>query len=294
MILSSALSASLTDVLNTYTGQSAEVLVKSAVRGGSINTCFRIEYAGRYYFIKINTAGAYPGMFAAEAESLRIIGGMGAIDVPIVIGNGIAGNEQFLVLAWVETSAPQKHNLEDLGRRLAALHKNTSQKYGFSFNNYMGSLSQSNNYHDTAAGFFIAERIKPQIDIAVRRNLLTEELKMKTRALFDRLHALIPEEPPAFIHGDLWSGNYMISDKGQPVLIDPAISYFHREADISMTALFGGFGSFFYEAYNEYYPLSKGWEERQELWNLYPLLIHLNLFGMSYYPEVKAAVLKYL
>jgi fructosamine-3-kinase len=144
----------------------------------------------------------------------------------------------------------------------------------------MGSLPQSNKKHTTWNEFFVEERLKKQVSLA------GDYFSFSDHAAFDRLYkrldALLPVEPPALLHGDLWGGNYMISPAGKACLIDPAVYYGHREVDISMTTLFGGFDEHFYFSYEEEYPLEKGWRERLDIFKLYPLLIHLNLFGSGY------------
>ena len=174
------------------------------------------------------------------------------------------------------------------------MHRNSAEQFGLDHDNYMGSLVQSNRGHGTWTEFFIQERLVPQVAIAKNHGLINAILLDQFETLYTMLDQLCPQEKPALIHGDLWSGNYMIDRMQQPVLIDPAIAYSNREADLAMTTLFGGFQNSFYEAYNEAYPLQNDWQNRLDLWNLYPLLIHLNLFGLSYLSQIKQILKRYL
>jgi fructosamine-3-kinase len=174
------------------------------------------------------------------------------------------------------------------------MHNNSAAYFGFEGNNYMGSLTQSNKKHDTWSSFFVEERLQPMVKIAFDKRLLNKVDVQNFDRLYSKLHKLFKEEPSSLIHGDLWGGNYLISTDEKPYLIDPAVSYGNREFDIAMTTLFGGFSESFYAAYNESFPLNKGWNERIELWNLYPLLLHLNLFGAGYLEQVREGVEAYI
>jgi len=168
---------------------------------------------------------------------------------------------------------------------LATLHKTTQEDYGLDNNNYMGSLEQVNHKKKSLIDFFIECRLIPQIEMA--GNKLSKSDHEMFEALYKRLPSILIDEQPALVHGDLWSGNFMIGNKGQPVLIDPAVAYSSREVDIAMSRLFGGFDSVFYSSYEETYPTAPGLEERIDIYNLYPLLVHVNLFGGGYYQQVK-------
>jgi len=174
------------------------------------------------------------------------------------------------------------------------MHKNTAGHFGLDRDNYMGSLPQSNKMHERWSDFFIEERLQPMVQMAADNKLLTGNDVTSFERVYKNLEGLFTEEDPSLIHGDLWRGNYLIDQSEKPYLIDPAVSYGHREFDIAMTTLFGGFSDGFYNAYNETFPLAKGWEGRVDLWNLYPLLVHLNLFGSGYLGEVRGCLRRYL
>lgn len=265
-----------------------------SVSGGSINSCYKLQAGNSFFFLKVNSAEKFSGMFLAEAEGLRRMRETQTVAVPQVIATGAAGNEQFLLMDWVEPARGRVVDLQELGRQLALMHKNKAAQFGLDHNNFMGALPQTNRLRPTWAKFFIEQRLEPQIQLALQNRQLERSMYNSFQKLFSRLGDMTPVEKPALVHGDLWSGNFMMAADGKPILIDPAISYSLREVDIAMSRLFGGFSPDFYEAYNEIYPLQPGWEERIDLWNLYPLLIHVNLFGGSYLSELKSCLARYI
>ncbi len=294
MPLSKAFIEHLQAVLSAAKGTVVEIKDAKPVSGGDISSAFRLTTNHERYFIKVNSQSAYPLMFERESEGLAAIRKTQTVAVPQETAHGTFEDDAFLILAWVEAGSKSSGSLTALGQQLAVMHQCTAPNYGFDHDNYMGSLQQSNTRHDTWSDFFINERLQPMVQTAISRNLLT----IQQAGLFERLYARLPqlfaEEQPALLHGDLWGGNYLIDTEGKPYLIDPAVSYGHREFDIAMTTLFGGFSAGFYSAYNEAYPLTTGWQQRTALWNLYPLLLHLNLFGRSYLPQVIDSVKMYL
>ena len=265
-----------------------------AVNGGSINDAWCISAGAGKYFVKINNSNRFPGMFQAEANGLRLINVTSAIAVPDVILEGTAGEHSFLVLDWIDARRPTTKAFEVLGRSLAKMHKNTAGYFGLDHDNYMGSLRQSNKMHQRWSDFFIEERLHPMVHMATDKKLLTSNDAASFERLYKNLAGLFTEEEPSLIHGDLWGGNYLVDTNEKPYLIDPAVSYGNREFDIAMTTLFGGFSDDFYRAYKEAFPLAKGWEGRVDLWNLYPLLVHLNLFGSGYLGQVRDCLRRYL
>lgn len=285
---------SISQLLNESGKENKTLSIKGPVGGGSVNLCYRLTDGTTDFFLKVNDAQRYPQMFLTEARGLSEMNQAGVIRVPQVLSEGEADHWQYLLLEWISPGADNDNSQASLGARLAALHRVSSDSFGLHFDNYMGSLPQSNRLHASWVDFFREERIKPQLKLAKIKNLLDKDLLLKFDRLFNRLEKLAPTEKPALIHGDLWSGNYIISREGHPVLIDPAIVFGHREVDMAMTTVFGGFRPSFYEAYQEVYPLSEGWKERLDLWNIYPLLIHLNLFGPAYLHDLVRAVTRYL
>ncbi|EHQ24410.1 fructosamine kinase family protein [Mucilaginibacter paludis] len=270
------------------------IINTSPMSGGSINQVYSLQTAQKKYVVKVNSKSKFPQMFACEATGLKTIAATATIAIPNVLFFDDAGEESFLVLEWIESKRPSQSSFNHLGQQLAAMHTHSAEAFGFDGDNYMGSLKQSNIKHDTWAAFYTGERLMPMVKIAVDNCLLSNRDEQFFEKLYARLPGLFEEEKPSLIHGDLWSGNYIIANDDAPYLIDPAVSYGHREFDIAMTTLFGGFGRQFYRSYHESFPLAKGWEQRLDLWNLYPLLLHLNLFGAGYLGQVRDGLAGYV
>lgn len=281
-------------VLHQNLGDKNSIIVAQAVSGGSINEVFRLQTEAGNYVLKVNDAGKFPNMFALEAEGLAAIRKTKTIAVPYVIGIGNAANQSFLLLEYIETGRKTTASMQQLGLQLAQMHQNSASNFGFEKDNYMGSLPQSNRKHDTWKSFFVEERLKLMVKLAFDASFIDPKLVSDFEKLYQKLGEFFEEEKPALIHGDLWSGNYLIGSNGKPYLIDPAVSYGFREFDLAMTQLFGGFSAAFYQAYEEEFPLQKGWQQRVDLWNLYPLLLHLNLFGTGYLGKVKVALNRFI
>ena len=265
-----------------------------AVSGGSINRAYGLQTSSGKFFIKINDGIRYPGLFEAESNGLKLIGQTRTVAVPEVLLTGSVNSEIFLLLNWIDPILPTKKTSTLLGNQLARMHQCSSRYFGLNKDNYMGSLTQSNNKHTTWSAFYAEERLQPMVKIAAEKQLIDAQDTTAFDLLCKNLPNLFDEEPSSLLHGDLWGGNYLISADNEPYLIDPAVSYGNREFDLAMTTLFGGFSTDFYEAYNETFPLQKGWRKRTDLWNLYPLLLHLNLFGVGYLQQVRQCLKKYV
>lgn len=260
------------------------------VAGGDINQAFAVTLAdGRRVFVKTNPRSP-EGMFAAEATGLAWLAEARAIRVPAVIAIG-DGSPPFLALEWAEPGSPASDFDDSLGRSLAALHRAGAPGFGLDRPNFIGRLPQDNTPCPTWPEFYRRRRLEPQIALAESHGLVSSALRRE----FDRLLGRLPHlggnpEPPARLHGDLWGGNLHVASDGAPMLIDPAVYGGHREMDLAMMKLFGGFGLGVFEAYDEEYPVAPRWEERVPLWQLYPLLVHVNLFGAAYLPQVERAL----
>ena len=264
------------------------------VSGGSINIAYELQTTSGKYFLKVNHKALYPGMFEAEAKGLALLTQTNTVKVPVIVLQGSAGNESFLLLEWVDAKRGSVQATQALGGQLALIHGNTAEEFGLDGDNYIGSLLQSNRKHGKWSDFFIQERLQPMVSLAIDKRLLEYADAGYFEKLYAKLPELFEEDAPALLHGDLWSGNYLTTPTGDPYLIDPAVYYGHREVDMAMTTLFGGFSDEFYTDYNEAFPLAKGWQQRTDLWNLYPLLVHLNLFGAGYLSKVRDALNSYL
>ncbi len=260
------------------------------VAGGDINAAFRADLAdGRRIFVKTNAAAPL-GMFGAEARGLAWLAQPGVMRVPEQLGCVDApGGPRWLALEWIEPGRPGPDFEEHLGRALARLHATGADSFGFEHDNFIGSLPQSNQSCATWSEFYAERRLRPQLARAV--GLLPRDLVARIEHLIDRLPEYAgPPEPPARLHGDLWSGNILCDVAGQPCLIDPAVYGGHREVDLAMLQLFGNPGPRFFAAYDEGFPLAEDWRHRIPLYQLYPLLVHVNLFGRSYVSRLAATM----
>lgn len=272
----------LSSYFEKYQSSGFQILSSSPLGGGSINEVHLLKTTNGNFCLKYNLRDSFPKMFEAEAKGLELLSKAQTIRVPRIVFHENLTDYSFLLLEYINSISRIKGFWQDFGSSLALLHRNKSELFGLDYNNYMGSLSQNNCYHSEWVDFFIEERLDKQVGLAMRRGLLDKSEEKLFEKLYPRLYEILPEEPPSLIHGDLWSGNYIVSDEGKACLIDPAVYYGNREIDLAMSTLFGGFTPEFYTSYDKEYPLEPGWKERLDLYNLYPLLIHLNLFGSSY------------
>ncbi len=263
------------------------------VSGGSINRCYRLNTSLGVFFLKLNQAAAYPFMFEREAEGLIALKEAAAIKIPEVLGYGTSGSSQFLLLEYIDRGEKTASFWNTFGKQMACLHQNKGVSFGWNTTNYIGSLAQPNGQEKTWTEFFILHRLEPQLEIAISGKKLNASHGKSVEKVYKRLEEFFPLEEPSLLHGDFWNGNYMTGPQGDPVLFDPAAYYGHREMDLAMSLLFGGFDPDFYLGYEEEYPLEKGWKHRVPVANLYPLLVHVNLFGGSYVQEVEAVLKKF-
>lgn len=265
------------------------IRAQNAIGGGCINNALKLKTNVGNYFLKWNDASLFPGMFDSEAKGLNLLRDSNSVYVPEVISSNESGEQSFLMLEYIDSGGMSVNYWEDFGRQLSTLHRVSADAFGLDHDNYIGSLKQSNQEHSTWRDFFINERILPQLELANLESGLTQ----KFENLFEKLDDLFPNEAPALLHGDLWSGNYMVSENGDPVIMDAAVYYGHREMDLAMSKLFGGFDTRFYTSYNEAFHLERGWELRLDICNLYPLLVHVNLFGGSYLSQIESIMRRF-
>jgi Fructosamine-3-kinase len=265
----------------------------SPVGGGSINQAYKLSTGARRYFCKVNSRSTYPSLFAYEKQGLQLLAQHGVIRVPKVLWITEAGDHQVLVIEWIEQGLKTAGFWKNFGRQVAALHHRQAERFGLHTDNYMGSLPQTNTWHTDWSAFFIHQRLQPQIKLALQQKLLEPSHVQAFERLYKKIPEIFPTEPPCLLHGDLWSGNFLCDDREQPVLIDPAVYYGHRSIDLAMTTLFGGFDGLFYESYHHYYPLPANYRQQWYICNLYPLLVHLNLFGKSYLADILHTIRRY-
>ncbi|TWR31347.1 fructosamine kinase family protein [Mucilaginibacter pallidiroseus] len=273
---------------------SVNIQAATPVSGGDINAAFKLETDRGPYFLKLNNSSKFPEMFLREQEGLNAIIATNEIKAPRVVLQDEADGLTFLLLEWIERSKATPAALAKLGAQLAAFHKHNNGEFGWRNNNFVGSLVQINKNESTWSTFFINQRLQPLVKNAFDNGLLGKLDIRNFELLYKQLNNLFGEEKPSIVHGDLWGGNYLLDINEDPWLIDPAIYYGHREMDIALTQLFGGFGNDFCLSYNEVNPLLPGWQQRVDLWNLYPLLVHLNLFGASYAGQLRHNLSQYI
>lgn len=266
----------------------------SPVGGGCIHRVFCITTEKRPYLLKWNP-NPPAHIFNVEAKGLILLARSGVVRVPEVL----ALNQQpdFILLEWIDLNGGSSQwDQERLGSQLATLHKSETMKsYGLNHNNYIGATVQINDWRTNWDVFFRDCRLEPQIHLAIQKGALNSTHLRKLTWICDHLDLWIDlsNTKPSLLHGDLWAGNVICASDGQPVLIDPAVYYGDREAELAFTELFGGFTQRFYQAYNETWPLAPGYRDRKDLYNLYHLLNHLNIFGAANFGQVLAVINRY-
>jgi protein-ribulosamine 3-kinase len=278
----------LTEVFKTE----VPVMSVRSVPGGCINKVEKVVTHLGNFIIKTNKASLYPGMFEKEAKGLSLLHSAKSITIPEIIGEGICEDQQFLVLSYIEPASKRKNFWENFAISLGNLHSVSNVLFGLEEDNYIGSLEQKNSFQKNWIDFFIMNRLQFQLELAIKKGLVTSSLVNKFESLYKRLPELLPVYTPRLIHGDLWSGNFMVDQTGSAALIDPAVYYGNPEVEIAFTTLFGEFDAVFYETYYQAFPFEKGFQNRIDLYNLYPLLVHLNLFGKNYLQGIENIITK--
>ncbi|MEX1000738.1 MAG: fructosamine kinase family protein [Crocinitomicaceae bacterium] len=256
----------------------------TTLSGGDINAVYTFRQKGEKNVIKINKKEDFPEMFRKESNGLQALAK--SIAIPKGLEDGVQGEWQYLTMKFVESREKTSAFWSAFGEKLANLHQCSAEYFGWKENNYIGSLVQSNQSKSRWVDFLIEERLQPMIEMAVNAGDVNYVESRIMEPFYKRLNELFPAEKPALLHGDLWGGNYLCDKNEHPVLIDPAVYYGHREMDIAMMHLFGGFDPALFEAYNAHFPMEKGWKKRIPYGQVYPLLVHVNLFGRSYWERV--------
>lgn len=291
-IITPALLSTLSAALRSVDQSDHAAVRADWIGGGSINQAFRLESAsGAHYFVKLNSA-AKLGMFEAEQAGLAALSATGTIRVPHPIACGTAGKHAFLILEYL---ALQPHgHARKLGEQLAALHRATAPEFGWQRDNTLGDTPQPNRWTTEWITFWRAQRLGHQLKLAKRNGYgyllpLGEKLLENLPAFFGGY-----QPQPSLLHGDLWGGNHAYLPDGTPVVFDPAPYYGDRETDLAMTELFGGYSADFYAAYRAHWPLDTGYSHRKELYNLYHILNHANLFGGGYARQAESMMQRLL
>lgn len=256
------------------------------ISGGDICEAFLVELGdGSRLFVKTRL-GAPTEMFPTEGRGLEWLAETKTLRLPKVV----AAHRCFLALEYLESGRRVAGFEDQLGRGLAALHKYPAEAPGWDQDNFIGPLPQPNETCESWVEFLIERRLKPRLQEAVQMGKAPSRWADRFQRLFAQLPTIIPEEPLSRLHGDLWGGNLHVGPQGEPCLIDPAVYVGHREVDLAMMKLFGGFSARVFDSYREAYPLVEGFERRVHLYQLYPLLVHVNLFGAGYVGSVERAL----
>lgn len=262
----------------------SKIIDTNSVYGGCIANSKIIKMQnGNTYFLKMLDKNSQ--ILKKEANGLSEIAKSKSIYTPKIIN----ADTNFLLLEYIEQGVKSIDFFKVFGKKLAQMHKYTATEFGFYEDNYIGlspqyNIAENSEKHEWAE-FYTKKRLLPQLQMAKKNRFVTTELQKVIHHVVDKTYTILEysKEPPTLLHGDLWGGNYLCSKNNSAVLIDPAVYYGHREADLAMTKMFGGFSPEFYTAYQQVYPLAEGWQDRQNLYLLYHNLNHLNLFGNSYY-----------
>jgi fructosamine-3-kinase len=281
-----AVAASLSRAL----GKPVRVEDATPLSGGCINRATRLNTSVGPFFVKLNTADR-AAMFEAEAAGLRELASTGALRVPAPMAWGADASQAWLVLEHLTLAPRGSGDEREFGRRLARLHRHTGTAFGWTRDNTIGTTPQHNTQSTDWLGFWRENRMRVQLDLAAHRGY-GGRLQETGARLLDRLGALLRPHapPPSLLHGDLWGGNAAFTDRGEPVVFDPAVYYGDRETDLAMTELFGGFSAEFYRGYWDDWPVEPGYAQRRDLYNLYHVLNHLNLFGGSYLGQAQRMI----
>lgn len=289
---------SLDEAIAEIFGDDLRIVGKARVYGGDINQSYKLTLSdGSTVFMKTNAVKNLP-FFEAEANGLEALRQTGSIGVVKVIGIGADKDMSFLLLEYLKGAAKLERYWEVFGRELAELHRakcgqiTPNGRYGFYEDNFIGATPQKNTPMMSWVDFFRENRLLVQIKMAER--YFDPKTRRGFTRLLDNLDSYLCEpECPSLIHGDLWSGNSSPGPDGKAWIYDPAAYVGHHEAELAMTELFGRCPEEFYRAYSEVTPIDSGYRERRELYNLYHLLNHLNLFGGSYLGSVKQILSRY-
>jgi protein-ribulosamine 3-kinase len=283
----------LSQLLESIYGNSIQIKSVEAIRGGCINETQVLKLSnGEQVFLKHNPSPP-KNFFSAETEGLRLLEkSKYGPRVPRFLGISNEFNPQFLLLEYIEISVPKDGFASRFGQALAEMHRETQEQYGLDHDNFIGKTIQKNNLELDGLVFFREHRIRFQQELARKTRGLPKSIDKRLDLFCEKLGSLLNlnDEKPALLHGDLWSGNYFASHDQKPYIFDPAVYFGLREADLAMTEMFGRLPQEFYSSYQEVFPTQPGYTERKDIYNLYHLLNHYNLFGGSYLEQADQTV----
>ena len=287
---------SIERLIQSNLGTERSITAVKRVSGGCIAEAFQIVLDdATALFVKV---GVELGTdFEVEFNGLEALRSTSTIAIPKVVASQTEGSFGILILEWIQSSSPKREFWPRFGHKIAQLHlaNQSVDHFGFQQNNLIGSTKQPNTWNSNWPEFFALHRLAFQGDLALRQGLIDTSQWKRLDRLIEKLPSLLASDKtsPALLHGDLWSGNFLCDANQNPVIFDPAVYFGHHECEFGITKLFGGFDSAFYEAYHDVIPKDEGTSERIEIYQLYHLLNHLNLFGRSYWPACQTILSKY-
>ena len=277
------------EILFQNIGTSTNLKSASLIAAGSHNQGIKLQSITGDFFLKLNF-NHKKDILTKESEGLGLLRKATFLKIPATFGSGRIGDHNYLLSELITSGRQHPGYWENLGIGLAHLHLTHHTLFGLEGDNYIASIRQKNLLMDNWVDFFIEQRLDPLIGKAYFDKLIPIGFLKRFQEIYPKLASLFPVEKPSLIHGDLWSGNVIANRDGQPCLIDPAVYFGHREMDLAFSRLFGGFDNKFYSAYESVLPLEPGFENRMGVYNLYPLLVHLNLFGTAYLPGIERTI----
>lgn len=292
MPLDPLLQNKIEEELKKSSGKTLRIRETHPIMGGDSHLAWKLTTDTRNYFLKTSKNNP-AALFKTEFNGLQLLTHAKAISIAQPIAFGKINDNDYLLLEFIEKSPVSNHFWKDFAQGIANLHRTSNNFFGLKEDNFIGPLPQQNTASDTWSDFFISQRIQPLIKKCIDQNILKKDYIAKTQQLYKEIPNIFPKEAPSLLHGDLWGGNFLCGPSGNPYLFDPAVYYGHREIDLAMTRLFGGFDRKFYWHYNDFFPLSPDWQKRIPICQLYPLLVHSVLFGGGYIQQARRIMEEY-
>lgn len=281
------------ETLKDHFGQTLLSYNLNSIPGSSLNEIYKVAFNDELIFCKVNSSKKFPQLFHKESLGLDFLSKNTSFKIPGIIGC-IESVEQVLLMEWIEPAEKTETFWKNFGKQLAEMHLVSSQSFGWTENNYMGLVPQSNRLHKTWSEFFREERLEPLCRLCSDKGFLHDKHLLHFNKLYNRLADIFPDDAlPSLVHGDLWNGNFIAGKNNNAVLIDPAVYFGHPSVDLGMSTLFGGFPGMFYDSYQYYLPFPSNYRQQWKIVNLYPLLIHLYLFGQSYLNDINQTLLEF-